>query len=111
MDEIQTTEQPDQPEPQIGKRVTYHEEGDQAIVQYSQDVETVIKLNHEQREAEGSCSRIGEFHQTMRVPEVVMLDIKFKYGWDVMNPDHWPLIKKILKGPEYAKFRTTIRKI
>lgn len=101
----------DQIEPQDGKSVTYHEEDGKAIVQYSQDVETVIKMNHEQREAEGSCGRIGEFHQTMRVPEVVMLDIKFKHGWDYMNPDHWPFVKKLLKGPEYAAFRTTNRKI
>jgi hypothetical protein len=94
-----------------GKRITYHEEDEKMILHYSQDVESVIKANHERREAEGSCSRIGEFHMTMRVPEVVMLDIKIKYGWDYMNPDHWPFVKKILKGREYTAFRTTNRQI
>lgn len=98
-------------EPQDGKRVTYHEEDGKIHILYQQDVETVLKVNHEQRESEGSCSRIGEFHQTFRVPEVVMLEIKFKYGWDYMNREHWPMVKKILKGPEYANFRTTNRKI
>lgn len=94
-----------------GKRVTYHEEDDNVILHYEQDVSEVLKLNHEQRVAEGSCSRIGEFHQTMRVPEVVLLDIRFRYGWDYMNRDHWPFVKAILKGPEYAAFRTTNRRI
>jgi hypothetical protein len=109
--EEHTIEQPAKPEPVDGKRTTYHEEDDKMIVQYSQDVETVLKMNHFQRETEGSCGRIGEFHQTMRVPEVVMLEIKFKYGWDYMNKDHWPMVKSILKGPEYAAFRTTNRRI
>lgn len=114
MDELQTTahgaalEPVDQPD---GKRMTYHEEDEKMIVRYEQDVEAVLKLNHEQRAAECSVSRIGEWHQTMRVPEVVMLDIKFKYGWDYQNPDHWPEVKKILKFPEYAAFRTTNRRI
>jgi hypothetical protein len=94
-----------------GKRVTYHEEDDKVILRYTQDVEPVLKLNHEQRAAECSASRIGEFHQTMRVPEVVMLDIRVRYGWDYQNPDHWPMVKSILKGPEYAAFRTTNRRI
>jgi hypothetical protein len=94
-----------------GKRMTYHEEDEKMIVRYEQDVETVLKLNHEQRAAECSVERIGEWHQTMRVPEVVMLDIKFKHGWDYQNPDHWPMVKQLLKGPEYAAFRTTNRRI
>lgn len=103
-------EQIQKPE-QDGKAIRYHEEEGKMILHYSQDVETVIKLNHEQRAAEGRFDKIGEFSQTMRVPEVIMLDIKFKYGWDYMNPDHWPMVKKILKGPEYAAFRTTNRAI
>jgi hypothetical protein len=93
------------------KRITYHEEDDKMILRYEQDVEPVLKLNHEQRAMEGKCERIGEFKQTMRVPEVVMLQIKFKFGWDYQNPDHWPMVKKILKGPEYAAFRTTNKAI
>lgn len=105
-DELQPAAQPED-----GKRITYHEEDDKVILHYSQDVETVMKINHEQRAAEGAFERMGEFKQTMRVPEVIMLEIKFKYGWDYQNPDHWPYVKKILKGPEYAAFRTTNRKI
>lgn len=110
MSDIHTLEPP-KAEPQDGKTITYHEEDNKMILQYTQDVETVLKVNHEQRAAEGRFEKIGEFSQIMRVPEVVMLEIKFKYGWDYMNRDHWPMVKKILKGPEYAAFRTTNRQI
>lgn len=109
--ESQTTAHGAALEPQDGKTVRYHEEEGKMILQYSQDVETVLKLNHQQRAAEGRFDKIGEFSQIMRVPEVIMLEIKFKYGWDYMNRDHWPMVKKILKGPEYAAFRTTNRVI
>ncbi|KVP90710.1 hypothetical protein WJ95_09390 [Burkholderia ubonensis] len=102
---------PLQPEPQDGKRVTYHEEDGKMHVRYEQDVETVLKLNHADRAAEGAFDKRGEFNRVMRVPEVIMLEIRFKYGWDYQNPDHWPMVKKILKGPEYAAFRTTNREI
>lgn len=101
----------DRPDYSDGKRITYHEEDGKIHLRYTADVEGVIKLNHERRAAEGSCSRIGEFHHIMAVPEVVLLDIKFNYGWDFMNRDHWPMVKKVLKGPEYAAFRTTNRVI
>lgn len=110
-DELQHGARLEPAQPEDGKRITYHEEDGNAIVQYSQDVETVMKINHERRVTEGSCSRIGEFHHTFAVPEVIMLEIKFKFGWDYQNPDHWPFVKKILKGPEYAAWRTTNRKI
>ncbi|MEM5294241.1 hypothetical protein VSR82_07845 [Burkholderia sp. JPY481] len=98
-------------EPQDGKRITYHEEDGKVILNYSQDVETVMKINHEQRAAEGAFQRMGEFKHTLRVPEVIMLEIRIKYGWDYQNPDHWPYVKKILKGPEYAAWRTTNKAI
>lgn len=110
MSDAQTVQQP-QAEPEDGKRITYHEEDDKMILQYSQDVETVLKINHEQRAMEGKCERMGEFKQTMRLPEVMLLDIKIRFGWDYQNPDHWPMVKKILKGPEYTAFRTTNRQI
>jgi hypothetical protein len=92
-------------------KLTYFEEGDKVHLRYSEDVEPILNFAHAKRAAEGSCERMGEFKQVMRVPESVMLDIKIKYGWDYQDPDHWPLVMKILKGPEYAAFRTTNRVI
>lgn len=91
--------------------ITVHEEEDKLHVKYSEDVESLLKYTHEKRAAEGAFERMGEFKHVMRVPMTVMLDIRTKYGWDYQIKDHWPMVKKILTGPEYAMFRTTNRQI
>lgn len=92
-------------------RVTYHEEDGKILLNYQEDVEDALKYAAAKRAAEGEFERMGEWKQVMRVPQSVMLDIRTKYGWDFMNKDHWPYVKKILTGPEYAKFRTTNKRI
>jgi hypothetical protein len=92
-------------------KTTYHEEDGKVHVQYSEDVESLLDYAHAKRAQEGEFEKMGEFKHVMRVPQSVMLDIKIKYGWDFMDPDHWPMVAKILKGPEYARFRTTNRQI
>lgn len=92
-------------------RITYHEEDGRMVLNYQEDVEPVLKYAHEKRAAEGEFERMGEFKHVMRVPEVVMLEIRNKYGWDYMNKDHWPHVKKILTGPEYAAYKTTKKRI
>lgn len=102
------TNGPDSPD---GMRTTYHEEDGNVILNYTQDVEAVLKDAHESRAAEGAFSKTPNMRRTMTVPTVVLLDIRTKYGWDFMNKDHWPMVAKILKGPEYAAFRTTNKRI
>jgi hypothetical protein len=92
-------------------RTAYHEEDGKIIVSYEQDVETALKYAHECRAAECTVERIPDLHRTMSVPMVELLKIRNTYGWDFMNKDHWPMVAKILKGPEYAAYRTTNRRI
>jgi hypothetical protein len=94
-----------------GMRTTYHEEDDKIHVRYSEDVESLLAYTHAKRAAEGEFEKMGEFKHVMRIPASVLLDIRTKYGWDYQDPDHWPLVMKILRGPEYAAFRTTNRVI
>lgn len=95
-----------------GMRTAYHEEDDKMIVTYEQDVEAALKYAHECRAAENTAERLPDgMHQTMNVPMVELLKIRNVYGWDFMNKEHWPHVAKILKGPEYAAYRTTKRRI
>lgn len=96
---------------QDGMRTTYHEEDDKMVVNYAQDVEAVLKHAHEARVAEGAFDKVPDMRRKMTVPLVIMLQIRNQYGWDFMNPDHAPMVMKILKGPEYAAFRTTNKRI
>ena len=92
-------------------KTTFHEEGDKIHIKYEEDVQDALDFAHDKRVQEGEFEKMGEFKQVMRVPQVVLLDIKIKYGWDFMVKDHWPMVMKILRGPEYAHFRTTNRVI
>jgi hypothetical protein len=94
-----------------GMRTTYHEEDDKIHVRYSEDVESLLAYTHAKRAAEGEFEKMGEFKHVLRIPASVLLDIRTRYGWDYQDPDHWPLVMKILRGPEYARFRTTNRVI
>ncbi|RKP56365.1 hypothetical protein [Pararobbsia silviterrae] len=94
-----------------GMSTRYHEEDGKVILSYQQDVEAVLKHAHEARVQENTMGRTPDMRRTMTVPTVVLLDIKTRYGWDFMNKDHWPYVAKILKGPEYAAFRTTNKRI
>lgn len=95
-----------------GMRTAYHEEDGKIFVSYEQDVEKALQYAHECRATENTAERMPDgLHQTMNVPVVELLKIRNQYGWDFMNKDHWPYVAKILKGPEYAAYRTTNRKI
>ena len=91
--------------------ISYHEEGDKSVLRHTADVEGVLKDCHARRAAEGAFSKTPDMHLAFRVPEVVMLDIRERFGWDYLNKDHWPLVKKVLLGPEYAAFRATNKRL
>ena len=91
--------------------LTYHEEDGKIVLHHSADVEGVMKDCHARRAAEGAFDKTPDMRLAFRVPEVVMLDIRERFGWDYMNPEHWPLVKKVLLGPEYAAFRATNKRL
>lgn len=89
-----------------GMRTAYHEEGEKIIVSYEQDVETVMKVNHEQRAATSRVAKKGDMHHVMRIPLVILQKIQNETGLDFFNPVDAKEILKILKRPEYACWRT-----
>lgn len=91
---------------QDGMKTTYHEEDGKMILQYEQDIETVLKVNHEQRAATSRFQKKGDLHHVMRVPTVVLMQIAQQTGLDFFNPEDAKAILQILKRPEYAQFRT-----
>lgn len=87
-------------------RTAYHEEDDKIVVSYEQDIETVLKVNHEQRAMTSRLARKGDLHHVMRVPTVVLMQIAQETGLDFFKPEDAKAILEILKRPEYAAFRT-----
>jgi hypothetical protein len=91
---------------ETGTSTTLHEEEGKLIVRYEQDVEAVIKANHEQMVRRSRVEKKGDFHHVMRVPTVILQKICQETGLDFFNKDDAKQILEILKRPEYAAFRT-----
>jgi hypothetical protein len=84
----------------------HDQHGDGLVLEYREDVQSVLDANARERAESGRFDRKSEFRRTMRVPAIVLLKIREEYGWDYMNPEHWPMVSKLLKSPEYKNFRT-----
>lgn len=82
------------------------EEDGKLIVSYTADVEAVIKANHAQMVSRSRVEKKANMHHVMRVPTVILQKICQDTGLDFFNKDDAKKILEILKGPEYAAFRT-----
>ena len=93
--------------------VKAHEDGNNLVLQYYQDVEPVMEAAAAARREEREAGKFdnkrmkSEFRRTMMVPFNVLMEITQKTGLDFFNPGDAKEIMKILKRPEYAQFRTT----
>lgn len=51
----------------------------------------------------------SDYYHFARVPNVVLMEWKQKYGLDYMNKDDMPKIEKLLSSPDYKYLRTVNR--
>lgn len=94
-----------------GMQTRYYEEDGKIILKYSEDLETLLKANHEQRAESSVFAKKGDLHHVMRVPQTVLMKIAQETGLDFFNPEDAKQILQILKRPEYAPFRVYAGKI
>ena len=86
------------------------EEGQETVLRYTQDVEPVLNAAADARREDrerGAFQKTYDMKRTAIIPFVVLMEIERKYGLNYTNSDDAKVISKILKGPDYAKFRTT----
>ena len=77
-------------------------------IHYSQDVEPILKLCEYER-THGLADKAGkkqDMYLYARIPPVVQLEIKHKYGVDVNNPNHLKRAFDIL-NQHYPKLKCT----
>lgn len=90
-----------------GTVIRYHEDGNRIILAHEHpDLEAVQRANAEMRNTRSRLSRKADLHHVMRVPQAIITKICLETGLDFFNPDDAKEILRILKGPEYAQFRT-----
>lgn len=100
--------------PLTGMTVTYQysHETDTIIIGHKQDAQAVIEdnkwalldLDTHKRQAKNDWAHYA------KIPEIVQLEWKAKYGVDFMNANHWPKVLQLLEDPEYKYLKRTTYK-
>jgi hypothetical protein len=95
-------------------RISHHAHGDSGELQihYRQDVEPVLDLanierNDDLADRQAKTHKWGEeIHLYARIPPVIIMELKNKYGCDIFKRDH---LKKAFEliNLHYPKFKTT----
>ena len=80
------------------------------VIGHSQDTEKVLESNkwalldldkHKKQAKEGRMAHYA------KIPELVIMEWKFKYGVDFYDPNHWPKVMELLNDPEYKYLKRT----
>jgi len=72
-----------------------------------QDVEPILELNKEKQKAGREYyARDKDLWRVASIPASVQLKWLVEKGVDLMNPDHWPEVKKLLNDPEWKYLKT-----
>ena len=82
---------------------------DQIVITHSQDASAVIEDNKWallDLDAHKQAAK-DEWAHYAKIPEIVILEIKAKYGVDFFNPDHFKRFMSILNSPDYKNCKRT----
>lgn len=82
---------------------------DQFTIGHHQDTTNVLEENKYQLldlEAHRAQAKSGWAHYA-KIPEIVVMEWKQKYGVDFYNPNHWKKCMALLNDPEYAYLKRT----
>jgi len=98
-------------DPLTGMRVTfqYNHDNDTFTIGHHQDVSNVLESNKwalvdlDQHKKAAKA----EWAHYAKIPEIVILEWKAKYGVDFMNANHWPQVMKLINDPDYRYLKRT----
>ena len=86
----------------------YDELADATTIAHEQDCAAYLEANKALANAEdrGFVSGARELRRAASIPNAVVLKWLVEEGIDVMNPDHWPAVRRKLNDPEWRHLRT-----
>lgn len=100
--------------PLTGMAVTfqYDHANEQFIIAHRQDATPVIEdnkwklldLDAHKREAKNDWAHYA------KIPEIVIMEWRQKFGVDFYDPNHWTRVLKLLEDPEYKYLKRTTYK-
>jgi hypothetical protein len=89
---------------------TYHHYDpltDETVLESVQDVAPIVERNKALQNADDKgWSPSRELRRAATIPDIVILKWRNELGVDVLNPDHWPAVKRLLNDPEWRHLRT-----
>ena len=74
-------------------------------------VDAVLDYNSRMANHNSGWDKAHEFRRVGTIPVAVMHEWLVKYGIDVLNPAHWPAVKKRLNSSDFRKLRSAIWQI
>lgn len=77
---------------------------DEGTVQVAYDQVNLKAILDDNKRAQnsGDLNRRGEFWHAAKIPPIVEIEWRTKYGIDLANPDHGQAVRKLLNSNEYA---------
>ena len=81
---------------------------DATTIAHEQDCAAYLEANRALANADdrGFVSGARELRRAASIPNAVVLKWLVEEGIDVMNPDHWPAVRRKLNDPEWRHLRT-----
>ena len=98
--------------PLTGMTVTFQVKDDNVVITHKQDATPIIEDNKwalldidtHRKQAKNDWAHYA------KIPEIVQMEWKVKYGVDFMDSNHWPKVLKLLEDPEYKYLKRTTYK-
>lgn len=97
--------------PLTGEWITfdYNEDGDQVTIGHHQDCTAIIednKLASLDIDSHRKQSK-NEWALYARVPNIVVMEWRQKFGVDFFNRNHWKRVLKLINSPDYKDLKRT----
>lgn len=91
----------------VAEHIVFDDSEDRITLAWSGDVAPVLDHNKAlQNDGTGGYSPSRELRRAASIPVEVQMKWLCEEGIDVMNPDHWPAVRRKLNSNEYLYLRT-----
>lgn len=93
--------------PETGMRIDFEATDEGFLLHYHQDCEPIIEENKRKQSAGREYyARDPDMWRVASIPVGIQLKWMVEHGVDVLQPDHWPKVKKLLNDPEWRYLKT-----
>lgn len=89
--------------PGVRKFFSYDEDTDTMRIRTQQDVSAI--LDHNKAQQNEGLNKKSDYWHAAKIPNVIILEWREKFGVDLYDPEHSEAVKKLLNSNEYRYLR------